>query len=177
MQKAGSTTHGSPAGRPRNGSGNGKPRSMPGNWGRERRLGYTGETLKIFRKRRSGTDGMMTWYMSKTAEENIAARAGITVEQVKTVMDLLRPPSHPGIGWLIGRKFRPLKDIPRAKRDMLRPMAETLAMLDGNAFFGNEAGPGVEWWEQYVPEAEALFKANGGMKGWAGMTSFAKRKP
>lgn len=56
----------------------------------------------------------------------------------------------------------------------LRPMAETLAMLDGNAFFSMQAGHG-EWYEQYLPEAHALYESNGGDGGWAGEASFAKR--
>jgi len=40
--------------------------------------------------------------------------------------------------------------------DVLRPIAETLAMMDGNAFFGN----GFNAWIQYLPEADALYRAN-----------------
>lgn len=58
----------------------------------------------------------------------------------------------------------------------LRPVAETLAMLDGNAFFGNEIEPGREWYEGYLSAAHALYEANGGDDGWAGAASFA-RKP
>lgn len=55
----------------------------------------------------------------------------------------------------------------------LRPIAETLAMLDGNAFFG--MGPD-DWSDQYLPEAHALYEANGGDKGWAGAASFIQSK-
>ena len=51
-----------------------------------------------------------------------------------------------------------------AEKSKLRPIAETLAMLDGNAFFGietNEEGDDI-WWEQYLPEAWSLYQANGG---------------
>jgi hypothetical protein len=58
----------------------------------------------------------------------------------------------------------------------LRPIAETLAMLDGNAFFGHLSGNGQEWYEMYLGEADALYQANGGDQGWAGEASFAKRK-
>lgn len=50
----------------------------------------------------------------------------------------------------------------------LRPMAETLAMLDGNAFFDMP-----EHYEGYLPEAAMLYAANGGDDGWAGLASFA----
>lgn len=58
----------------------------------------------------------------------------------------------------------------------LRPMAETLAMLDGNAFFTCDGGDGTEWYEQYLPEAHAVYESNGGDTGWAGEASFAKEK-
>jgi len=41
--------------------------------------------------------------------------------------------------------------------EILQPIAETLAMLDGNAFFGKS----WESWIQYLPEADALYRANG----------------
>jgi len=59
----------------------------------------------------------------------------------------------------------------------LRPIAETLAMLDGNAFFGNSTerdGRIIEWYEQYLPEAAALYNGNGGDNGWAGESSINK---
>jgi hypothetical protein len=56
---------------------------------------------------------------------------------------------------------------------VLRPIAETLAMLDGNAFF-TEKHDGVEHYEYYLPEAWALFEGNGGMNGWACEASWAK---
>ena len=40
---------------------------------------------------------------------------------------------------------------------ILRPIAETLAMLDGNAFFG----PTWESWINYLPEADAVYRTNG----------------
>ncbi len=55
-----------------------------------------------------------------------------------------------------------------------RPIAETLAMLDGNAFFGMDLNNGIEWYEQYLPEAWALFNANGGYAGWPSKTSWMK---
>ena len=68
------------------------------------------------------------------------------------------------------------------EKQKLRPIAETLAMLDGNAFFGISVGSGntttgqpEEWYESYLAEAHALYEANGGDKGAAGSASFAKR--
>lgn len=58
----------------------------------------------------------------------------------------------------------------------LRPIAETLAMLDGNAFFTNKLHNGSEWYEQYLPEAHALYEANGGDDGWAGKSSIGVNK-
>lgn len=39
---------------------------------------------------------------------------------------------------------------------ILKPIAETLAMLDGNAFFGSV----WESWIQYLPEADAVYRSN-----------------
>lgn len=73
-----------------------------------------------------------------------------------------------------------LKDTFTAReKAKLRPIAETLAMLDGNAFFGmtkDEAGDD-EWFVSYLPEAFALYEANGGDRGWAGEASFAHPNP
>lgn len=52
----------------------------------------------------------------------------------------------------------------------LWPIAETLAMLDGNAFFSDQ-----RFTECYLPEAHALYEANGGDNGWAGMASFVQK--
>jgi hypothetical protein len=48
----------------------------------------------------------------------------------------------------------------------LRPIAETLAMLDGNAFFGLGGHPDTHY-EAYLPEADAIYRSNGGDDGWA----------
>ena len=68
------------------------------------------------------------------------------------------------------------KNFSAQEKAILRPIAETLAMLDGNAFFGmstNDNGDDV-WYEQYLQEAWRIFVANGGIKGWAGEASFVK---
>lgn len=39
--------------------------------------------------------------------------------------------------------------------DIIKPIAETLAMLDGNAFFDN-----LETWVNYLPEADAVYRSS-----------------
>lgn len=67
-----------------------------------------------------------------------------------------------------------LDDIPAHMKPILRPIAETLAMLDGNAFFCIAGTNGSEWYEQYLPEAWTLFEDNGGMQGWSGQAHFVR---
>ena len=62
------------------------------------------------------------------------------------------------------------------EKEMLRPIAEVLCLLDGNAFFGiscDENGEDI-WYEQYLPAAYAIWKANGGKTGWASELSWIK---
>ena len=66
--------------------------------------------------------------------------------------------SEPDTGWPT------LEQIPEDLKCVLRPIAETLAMLDGNAFFSADNN----WYTQYLPEAYVLFMDNGGLSGWAG---------
>lgn len=60
------------------------------------------------------------------------------------------------------------------EKQILRPIAEVLALLDGNAFFTMDLGDGREWYEQYLPEAWTIFENNGGTKGWAGEMSWVR---
>lgn len=65
------------------------------------------------------------------------------------------------------------------EKTLLRPIAETLAMLDGNAFFGSQiddnlTGTTMEWYEQYLPEAWEVWKGNGGLEGWAALTCWGR---
>jgi len=53
------------------------------------------------------------------------------------------------------------------EKQWLRPIAETLALLDGNGFLG-----GQDWYETYLPQAAAIFYRNGGIAGWAGEASW-----
>jgi hypothetical protein len=77
----------------------------------------------------------------------------------------------PESGW------RKVGDFSEAEKFKLRPIAETLAMLNGNAFFGLKITDGREWYEQYLPQADALYQSNGGKTGWAGASSFEERMP
>lgn len=61
-----------------------------------------------------------------------------------------------------------------SEKQLLRPIAEVLALLDGNAFFTMELGDGREWYEQYLPEAWSIFEGSGGVNGWAGEMSWVK---
>jgi hypothetical protein len=60
------------------------------------------------------------------------------------------------------------QDFSEQEKRLLRPIAETLAMMDGNAFFTVTGLDGKEWYEHYLPESYALYTANGGPDGWAG---------
>ncbi|KRB22659.1 hypothetical protein [Mesorhizobium sp. Root172] len=71
--------------------------------------------------------------------------------------------AEPAGGWRTKESFS------AEERAKLLPIAETLAMLDGNAFFTFDG-----WADMYLPEADALYKSNGGDGGWAGEASFAK---
>lgn len=85
----------------------------------------------------------------------------------------LAPLCEPSGGWRDWRSFS------EAEAHKLRPVAETFAMLDGNAFFVTRGVDGGiqedhQSWRQYLPEAHALYEANGGDGGWAQHASFAK---
>ena len=85
---------------------------------------------------------------------------------VRRVLDKPYHVDEPTDGWK--------RSFTEAEKAKLRPIAETLAMLDGNAFFGQEGEPGHDWYEGYLSEAHAIYESNGGDKGWAGEASFAK---
>lgn len=53
-------------------------------------------------------------------------------------------------------------------QNKLKPIAETLTLLDGNAFTGS--------WQNYLQEADALYRNNGGDTGWASECSWIKRE-
>lgn len=66
---------------------------------------------------------------------------------------------RPDGGWK--RVFTP-EDI-----EKLRPIAETIALMDGNGF--------EEAWQHYLPGADAVYRNNGGDTGWAGNCSWIKK--
>lgn len=73
----------------------------------------------------------------------------------------------PEDGWRQPGSFTP------EEKARLRPVAETLAMLDGNAFFGmdvDEKGDDIHY-ERYLPEAAAVAEAN---NGWFLLASFVR---
>lgn len=68
---------------------------------------------------------------------------------------------------------RDLASFTEEERARLRPIAETLAMLDGNAFFTaifEHDDRDYPWCDQYLPEAHALYVANGGWSSEFGKT-------
>lgn len=73
---------------------------------------------------------------------------------------------------IIDQKFINHKWTAEEKK-LLRPIAETIALLDGNAFFPHKLPDNREWYEQYLPEAATIFENNGGMDGWASEVSWA----
>ena len=89
-----------------------------------------------------------------------------SLSHARHVLDKPYHATEPEEGWKIS--------FTREEKRKLRPIAETLAMLDGNALFGMDAGDGKEWYESYLSEAHAIYEANGGDSGWAGEASFAK---
>lgn len=126
-----------------------------------------------------GPDGAISHY-ELVAEEGARTvitfgsteRPGASPMYRDELLHHLQHPYHvekPEGGWRDRASFTP------EEKAKLRPIAETLAMLDGNAFFGMEHGGG-EHYEGYLPEAHALYEANGGDTGWAGEASFAKPK-
>ena len=68
------------------------------------------------------------------------------------------------------------KKFTEKEKNILRPIAEVLCLLDGNAFFGISVDDWGEdiWYESYLPEAYVIYKANGGDKGWASELSWIK---
>lgn len=57
-----------------------------------------------------------------------------------------------------------------AEKAKLLPIAETLAMLDGNAFFTYD-----NFASSYLPEAHAIYESNGGDTGWASECSWVRQ--
>jgi hypothetical protein len=70
------------------------------------------------------------------------------------------------------------KKFTQKEKQKLKPIAETLAMIDGNAFFGMSIDEDGEdnWYECYLNEAWRIYRANGGDKGWASAASWIKEQ-
>lgn len=68
------------------------------------------------------------------------------------------------------------KKFSEKQKAQLKPIAEVLAVLDGNAFFGMTVDDNGQdtWYEQYLPEAWTVFTANGGDKGWISQASWMR---
>jgi len=68
------------------------------------------------------------------------------------------------------------KKFTQKEKNLLRPIAEVMAIMDGNAFFGMTRDDNNEdtWYEQYLPEAWAIYKGQGKNGGWIQETSWAK---
>lgn len=123
-----------------------------------------------------GPDGAISHYSMVVTEDREAIitfgsdeRPGVSPMWLSDLLHHVNHPYHvgkPDGGWRARGSFTD------AEKCKLRPIAETLAMLDGNAFFGMDSGD-CEHYESYLPEAHALYESNGGDTGWAGRASFA----
>jgi len=116
------------------------------------------------------------------AERKHALISAVSVKQefarliAEAFAPMNRPPARrydldePAGGWRTEDSFG------EAEKAKLRPIAETLAMLDENAFFGlSGTRRHSDWYEQYLPEAAALYEGNGGDTRAAGLASFIKK--
>lgn len=54
------------------------------------------------------------------------------------------------------------KKFSQTEKMILRPIAETIAILDGNGFFGlsRDENGNDTWYEQYLQEAYMIYKSN-----------------
>lgn len=59
-------------------------------------------------------------------------------------------------------KFSKKKKFTAKEKIMLRPLAESIAILDGNGFFGlsRDENGDDNWYEQYLIEAWMIYKSN-----------------
>ena len=83
----------------------------------------------------------------------------IHVDREQGPMETSYKVQRPSGGWK-----RNFNEQERAK---LLPIAETLAMMDGNAFFSID-----NVIDGYLPEAHAIYESNGGDTGWASHCSW-----
>lgn len=66
-------------------------------------------------------------------------------------------------------QLRDISSFSAVEKKVLRPIADTLAMIDGNPFFGIKKGDDDAWSDGYMPQAHYIFEANGGLSGMAGL--------
>jgi len=68
------------------------------------------------------------------------------------------------------------KNFSAKQKAQLRPIAEVLAIMDGNAFFNMTTDDNGQdtWYEQYLPEAWLIYSSNGGDKGWISQASWMR---
>ena len=73
------------------------------------------------------------------------------------------------------KKTRKKKFTAHEKR-ILRPIAETIAIMDGNAFFGIQKDDNGKdtWYEQYLVEAWMVASYQNKINGWVNETSWVK---
>ena len=73
------------------------------------------------------------------------------------------------------KKTRKKKFTAQEKR-MLRPIAETIAIMDGNAFFGlqKDDNGNDTWYEQYLVEAWMVASYENKINGWVKERSWVK---
>lgn len=120
----------------------------------------------MFPDLKDGIEGSADYSKDVLTLELPSGSMDFSLSHVRHVLDKPYHINVPAGGWK-----RDFSDVEKAK---LRPIAETLAMLDGNALFGTDLGNGREWYESYLPEAYVIYERNGGDGGWAGEASFAK---
>lgn len=122
----------------------------------------------MFPDMRSGVDGQADYEKDVLTLELPSGSIEFSLSHIRHILNKPYHIEEPPNGWK--------KEFTDSEKKKLRPIAETLAMLDGNAFFGNEIFGGREWYEMYLSEAHAVYEANGGDTGWGGEASFAKRE-
>jgi len=112
-----------------------------------------------------GVDGQADYARDVLTLDLPGGSLDFSLSHVRRVLDKPYHVDEPEGGWKL--------EFTEAEKAKLRPVAETLAMLDGNAFFGTDLGNGRDWYESYLPVAHAVYESNGGDGGWAGAASFA----
>lgn len=117
---------------------------------------------------KGGINGMADYERDILELDLPGGKQQFSLSHVRHVLDKPYHINKPDAGWK--------KEFTTEEKAKLRPIAETLAMMDGNAFFGNQIDGDREWFEQYLPEAHAIYESNGGDGGWAGEASFAKHR-